>query len=137
MAHTDACKIQVCQLVEKCVENGMSVNEASKHAQVESDGIPAKTIQRWFRDIQREASKELLKNEQPAEPAPTIGDVCEKVVTGGDKLTPEKIVEKVDALVERGLSTREGNKKNRRGGVRAKDKFNAKRRGKERGSDYR
>jgi len=107
MAHTDACKFQVCQFVEKCVQNGMTVNEASKHAQVESDGIPAKTIQRWWRDIQRATSEELPNNEQPT---PTIGDCCGKVVANGCKVTPEKIVEKVDALVEKGLSTREAAK---------------------------
>lgn len=63
MAHTDACKFQVCQLVEKLVVKGESVNAACKVAQTESDGIPAETIRRWWKDIQNEAQG-LVKNDQ-------------------------------------------------------------------------
>lgn len=107
MAHTDACKFQVCQFVEKCVQNGMTVNEASKHAQVESDGIPAETIRRWWKEIQNANSEELVKNDQPT---PTIGDDCGKCGNIGNKLSPQDVVKEVDALVEKGLSTREAAK---------------------------
>lgn len=63
MAHTDACKFQVCQLVEKLVVKGESVNAACKVAQTESDGIPAETIRRWWKEIKTEAQG-LVKNDQ-------------------------------------------------------------------------
>lgn len=103
MAHTDACKYQVCQLVERLVKNGQSVNEASKHVQVESDGIPAKTIQRWWRQILDEENG-LPKNEQPSEtpgPTPVQGG------NSGNKLTPQEVVKQVDAIVKKGKSVRE------------------------------
>jgi len=65
MAHTDACKYQVCQLVEKLINNGMSLRAASVETQKESDGIPAKTIQRWWSEIKKETNEECLKNETP------------------------------------------------------------------------
>lgn len=79
MAHTDACKYQVCQLVEKLVVKGESVNAACKVAQEESDGIPAETIRRWWKDIQNEAQG-LVKNDQRP------------------KLTPEIVVERVKQI---------------------------------------
>lgn len=63
MAHKDACKFQVCQLVEKLVVKGESVNAACKVAQTESDGIPAETIRRWWKEIKNEAQG-LVKNDQ-------------------------------------------------------------------------
>ena len=65
MAHTDACKIQVCKFMERLVDNGMSLRNASLATQKESDGIPAKTIQRWWADIKKETEAECLKNETP------------------------------------------------------------------------
>lgn len=94
MAHTDACKYQVCQLVERLVKAGQSVNEASKHVQVESDGIPAETIRRWWRQIQDEANGLVKNDQQPETPTTTPvqgGD-------SGDKLTPQEVVVQVDAI---------------------------------------
>lgn len=65
MAHTDACKFQVCEFVKKCVDNGMSVSAATKEAERESDGIPAETVRRWWKTIQNEAQRGLVKNDQP------------------------------------------------------------------------
>lgn len=102
MAHTDACKFQVCQFVGKIMnDGGLSLREAAKKAQEESDGIPAGTIRRWWAESKQDTN-ERFKNEPPAENAPTVGDACGKVVTSGDKLTPEKIVEKVDAKIGEG-----------------------------------
>jgi len=103
MAHTDACKYQVCQLVERLVKNGQSVNEASKHVQVESDGIPAKTIQRWWRQIQDEANGLLNNEQQPENPAtmPVQGGCT------GCKLDPVRVVSRIDKMVEQGKSIRE------------------------------
>ncbi len=67
MAHTDACKYQVCQFVEKLTEEGMSVNQACKESEIESDGIPSETIRRWWKEIQKEAEVKLVKNDQPLE----------------------------------------------------------------------
>jgi transposase-like protein len=106
MAHTDACKYQVCQLVERLVKNGQSVNEASKHVQVESDGIPAETIRRWWRQIQEEA-KGLVKNDQqPETPATTP----QSVATSGYKTKPQEVAKRVETLVEKGASVREAAK---------------------------
>jgi len=106
MAHTDACKYQVCQLVERLVKNGQSVNEASKHVQVESDGIPAKTIQRWWRQIQDETNGLLNNEQQPETPATTP----KSVATSGYKPKPQEVAKRVEALVERGASIREAAK---------------------------
>ena len=62
MAHTDACKIQVTQFVEKLTEKGMSVREACESAEKESDGIPAATIRRWWHEIKKEV-QDRFKNE--------------------------------------------------------------------------
>lgn len=64
MAHTDACKIQVCQFVEKCTDAGMSLNQACKETEKESGGIPEGTIKRWWYEIERE-NKEQFRNELP------------------------------------------------------------------------
>ena len=76
MAHTDACKIQVCQLVKRCTDNGMSILASCKAAQKESDGIPARTIQRWWYEILKESEVEtaeegVFKNEQFPTPSPS------------------------------------------------------------------
>ena len=40
----------------------MSVNRACKEAERESDGIPAKTIESWWKNAQLEASLEVVEN---------------------------------------------------------------------------
>jgi hypothetical protein len=65
MAHTDACKIQATQFVKKLVNNGLSVSDACKETERESDGIPAETIRRWWKEIELRMSDELVKNDQP------------------------------------------------------------------------
>jgi hypothetical protein len=94
MAHTDACKFQVCQFVGKMVDGGLSLREAAKKAQEESDGIPAGTIRRWWAEAKQETG-ERFNNEPPAQPTPTDGDCCGKVVTCGDKLSPQDVVKEV------------------------------------------
>jgi hypothetical protein len=66
MAHTDACKIQVTEFVKKLTTTGLSVNEACKVVEQESDGIPSETIRRWWKEIKAETAKELVKNDQPS-----------------------------------------------------------------------
>jgi hypothetical protein len=51
MAHTDACKIQTTEFVEKLVRGGMSVERACEETERESDGIPARTIHEWWKQI--------------------------------------------------------------------------------------
>jgi phage N-6-adenine-methyltransferase len=63
MAHTDACKIQATQFIKKLIEAGLSINEACKKTEVESEGIPAETLRRWWYQVQNETDK-LFKNEQ-------------------------------------------------------------------------
>ena len=109
MAHTDACKYQVCQLLEKCVQHGMSVNEASKQVQTESDGIPAETIRRWWKQIKKE-SDELVKNDQLPEPQTNQDVVVEPVVPQPIRLSKETIVEEIDRMVDSGMSIRESAK---------------------------
>lgn len=70
MAHTDSCKIQVRQFVKRLVENGMSVNRACQETERESDGIPAETIRRWWKETQFETMK-LVKNDQKESKTPT------------------------------------------------------------------
>lgn len=65
MAHTDSCKHQVCQFVGKLTKEGMSVNQACKETEIESDGIPSETIRRWWKEIQKDTERELVKNDQP------------------------------------------------------------------------
>ena len=74
MAHTDACKIQVCQFVEICTERGMSVNKACLEAEKESDGIPAETVRSWWYESQKE-TKKVVENSTPT---PTTGNNEEK-----------------------------------------------------------
>lgn len=81
MAHTDACKFQVCQFVGKMVDGGLSLREAAKKAQEESDGIPAGTIRRWWAEAKQETGERF--NNEP--PTPTAGDDCGKVVASGCK----------------------------------------------------
>jgi len=70
MAHTDSCKIQVCQFVEKLTANGMGLNQACKETEKESDGIPEGTIKRWWYEIKK-TTEEQFKNELPATPPTT------------------------------------------------------------------
>lgn len=64
MAHTDACKYQVTQLVEKLTEKGLGITKACEETEIESDGIPASTIKRWYYEIQKESSK-MNSDEKP------------------------------------------------------------------------
>jgi hypothetical protein len=70
MAHTDACKIQATQFVEKLVNNGMSVEKACAETERESDGIPAETIRRWWKEIKIGTTRKLVKNDQPENDSP-------------------------------------------------------------------
>ena len=67
MAHTDACKIQVTEFVKKLNESGISINEACRQAEQESDGIPAETIRRWWKEIVRgyKPPSKLVNFDQP------------------------------------------------------------------------
>ena len=67
MAHTDACKIQVCQLLEQKLQRGLTIQKAAREIQVESDGIPAETIRRWWREIRKE-----VEDESPQVPENTV-----------------------------------------------------------------
>ena len=69
-------------------------------------GIPAKTIQRWWRQIQDEANGLLNNEQQPENPATTP----KSVVTSGYKPKPQEIAKRVEALVEKGASIREAAK---------------------------
>jgi phage N-6-adenine-methyltransferase len=64
MAHTDACKIQASQFIKKLVDSGLSINEACRKTETESDGIPAETLRRWWYELGRQTKEELFKNEQ-------------------------------------------------------------------------
>lgn len=109
MPMSEACALWVDQAVQEAVESGEDVVKSfsalSREIQEE--------IQKRFETrvsvetLRKKLAKAAGKVDQPT---PTAGDGCGKVVTGGDKLPPEKIVEKVDALVEKGLSTREAAK---------------------------
>jgi len=64
MAHTDTCKMEVLNFVKKIKEaKGCSINAACQEAFHESDGIPAETIRRWWKEAQKE-TEELVKNDQ-------------------------------------------------------------------------
>jgi len=62
MAHTDACKIQCTEFTKKCVDAGMSLNQACKQTELESDGIPANIIKRWWYEVTNKIDKQF-KNE--------------------------------------------------------------------------
>ena len=68
MAHTDACKIQVTEFVKKLNKSGISISEACRQAEQESDGIPAETIRRWWKEIVRgyKPPTKLVNSDQPA-----------------------------------------------------------------------
>lgn len=66
MAHTDACKIQVTQFVKKCCDGGLALNEACRHAEQESDGIPSSTIKRWWYEVNKETSEQFKNEPQDA-----------------------------------------------------------------------
>jgi hypothetical protein len=63
MAHTDACKYQVCEFMKRLVDKGIPITKASVQTEKESDGIPAETVRRWWYEIQKETT-EVFKNEQ-------------------------------------------------------------------------
>ena len=92
MAHTDACKYQVCEFMGKLVDKGMSIRTASFKTQQESDGIPAKTIERWWGDIKKKANEECLKNETATTTDPT---------TQNDSGKEEKVVKKESKAVKK------------------------------------
>jgi phage N-6-adenine-methyltransferase len=89
MAHTDACKIQTTEFVEKLVRGGMSVERACEETERESDGIPARTIHEWWKQIklgmirkQREITPS--KNHPYSEDNnPTILENTDKKLPGG------------------------------------------------------
>jgi len=66
MAHTDACRYQTIQFAKKVKkEKGVSTNKACQITEIESDGIPAETIRRWWKEIEAEEKNEgLVKNDQ-------------------------------------------------------------------------
>ena len=109
MAHTDACKYQVCQLLSKLVENGASIREASKLVQDESDGIPAETIRRWWLQIKSESEGRFIS--EPPQEQQTKQEVrVEPVVPQPIRLSKETIVEEIDRMVDSGMSIRESAK---------------------------
>ena len=68
MAHTDACKYQVVQFVGKCKDNGMSINQACKEAERETDGIPAQTVRSWWYEAQKETERVVENSTMGATP---------------------------------------------------------------------
>lgn len=70
MAHTDACKIQATQFAKKLIDNGLSMNDAFRETERESDGIPASTIKRWWYEIQATHTDRF--NNEPAAPTQQI-----------------------------------------------------------------
>lgn len=85
MAHTDACKIQVTEFVKKLTEKGLSVNKACKEVERESDGIPAETIRRWWKEIEKKVRAELVKNDQPLPTPENIITIPNNQVEHGGK----------------------------------------------------
>jgi hypothetical protein len=84
MAHGDACKIEVMQIVKNIMDKKrITLHAACKEAEKESDGIPAATIRRWHREF-KEATEKLLKNEQPPT---TDKKTCEGVASDPTMLT--------------------------------------------------
>lgn len=65
-AHTDACKIQVTEFVRKLNNEGMSILAACAEVERQSDGIPAETIRRWWKEIKAKTAAELVKDDQPS-----------------------------------------------------------------------
>jgi len=106
MPMSEACALWVEQRVKEELEAGKGYREIGREIAAEIERVFETKVNP--ETIRKRA--ERLDGGTNVPPAPTIGDVCGKVATSGDKLTPEKIVEKVDALVEKGLSTREAAK---------------------------
>lgn len=77
MAHTDSCKIQVIQFTKKLVNNGVSIREACQITEKESDGIPAETVRRWWKET-AEAEKQWVKND-PSTETPTASSDSEEI----------------------------------------------------------
>jgi len=106
MPINEACQVWIEQRVKEELETGKGYREIGREIAAEIERVFETTVNPGT--IKEKARRMAAGTNVP--PTPTIGDDCGKVVANGCKVTPEKIVEKVDALVEKGLSTREAAK---------------------------
>ena len=89
MVHTDACKIEVLQLVKKRTDKGLSVRAACEEVEIETDGIPAETIRSWYKEQQKVVTEEVGENSptdvNPQSDNETPNNQDEKPTHGGKR----------------------------------------------------